>query len=305
MNNIEQTAAVENNIISELMTTKIADVPVLAILLILIAFIIIQILFIVLVKAIVRHNKHFSFSLFGKKNDKEEKEKPKSSNNGQLSKSRVSKRKEDARNTIISNIQNHKFFSYIKFKYVGVDYNLVFENYELLIEHGIKHETKELQDFKKMIASHFLSDCIFKYLFESVKTWIDSVISEYSSRMDDDNYVPISLCNIVEYLIHFTKETTRLASLVQLNFDNKHIDGIPPDFVKYFCKIVNRDMTIIQDVMSSIIYITDITWYNKVIEILDMLELVIVYIKDSVDSTLVVLNGQLEKYLEDLKKSSN
>ena len=64
-------------------------------------------------------------------------------------------------------------------------------------------------------------------------------------------------------------------------------------------------MKIIQDVMSSIIYVTDIAWYNKVIEILDVLELVIVYIKDSVDSTLVVLNGQLEKYVEELKESEN
>ena len=95
-----------------------------------------------------------------------------------------------------------------------------------------------------------------------------------------------------------------MSSQVRLTFNNHLIDGIPPDFVKYFCKIVNRDMKTIQEVMSSIIYVTDVSWYNKVIEILDILELVLVYIKDSVDATLVVLNGQLEKYLEELNKET-
>ena len=284
------------NTTSTFFDITIKGVPVAAILIMLVALIIILVLCIILIHSLAKYNKKLSFSLF-KKSKKES-----SSETAVLAaKTRASKRKEDTKNLIVSNIQNHKFFSYTKFKYVGVDYNLTFENYEMLIEHGIKHESKELQDFKKMIASHFLSDCIFKYLFESVKTWIDTVISEYETTdSDDKNFVPVSLCNIIEYLIHFTKETTRISTQVRLTFNDKIIDGIPPDFVKYFCKIVNRDMKIIQDVISSIIYVTDISWYNKVIEVLDMLELVIVYIKDSVDSTLVVLNGQLEKYVKEL-----
>jgi len=271
----------------------IGEVPTFAILAILFAIIVILVLFLFLIRSVAKNGKHITFNLFKKKENE--------SNNIV---GRNSKKKDDTKRLILSNIQNHKFFSYTKFKYVGLDYNLTFENYEMLIEHGIKQESKELQEFKKMIASRFLSDCIFKYLFESVKLWIDNIIKEYEANADDKNYVPVSLCDIIEDLIHFTKETTRMSSQVRLTFNNHLIDGIPPDFVKYFCKIVNRDMKTIQDVMSSIIYVTDISWYNKVIEVLDILELVIVYIKDSVDSTLVVLNGQLERYVEELNKES-
>lgn len=203
------------------------------------------------------------------------------------------------KNKIINNILNHKFFSYIKYKYVGVEYNLAFENYEMLLEHGIKKESKELVEFKKLIASHFLSDCIFKYLFDSIKKWIETVVEEYT-KSEDKESIPVSLCNIIEDLVHFTKDTTHMASNVRLNFYGKVVNGIPSDFVKYFCKIVNRDISTIQDIISSIIYMNNISWYNKIVEILDFLELVIIYIKDSVDSTLIIMNGQLEKYVEEL-----
>ena len=203
------------------------------------------------------------------------------------------------KNKIIKNISNHRFFSYVKYKYVGVEYNLTFENYEMLLEHKIKIESKELVEFKKLIASHFLSDCIFKYLFYSVKKWTEAVVEEYTNSEDKES-VPVSLCDIIEDLVHFTKDTTHIASTVRLNFYDKVINGIPSDFVKYFCKIVNRDIATIQDIVSSIIYMNNISWYNKIIEILDFLELVIVYIKDSVDSTLIIMNGQLKKYVEEL-----
>ena len=274
----------------------IGDVPIIAILLILLAVIIILILSILLISNVSKNKKHLTFNLFNKRCNKKE--------SISTAPSRSLKKKEDVKKQILLSIQNHKFFSYIKFKYVGVDYNLSFETYEMLIAHGIKVESKELQEFKKLIASRFLSDCIFKYLFESVKKWIDDIVREYDASTDEKNFVPITLCDIIEDLVHFTKETTRMSSQVRLTFDNHLIDGIPPDFVKYFCKIVNRDMKTIQEVMSSIIYVTDVSWYNKIIEILDILELVLVYIKDSVDATLVVLNGQLEKYLEELNKET-
>lgn len=273
----------------------IGGVPIIAILAILVAFIVILILILSLIGSVSKNNKHLTFNIFKKKPSKKK----------TTSTSRVSKRQHDeVKKLILSNIQNHKFFSYTKFKYVGLDYNLTFENYEMLIEHGIKKESKEIQDFKKLIASRFLSECIFKYLFESVRVWIENIIKEYEENAEDKCYVPVSLCDIIEDLIHFTKETTRISAQIRFNFNGRLIDGIPNDFVKYFCKIVNKDMKTIQDVISSIIYVTDIAWYNKVIEILDILELVIVYIKDSIDSTLVVLNGQLEKYVEELHKEN-
>jgi len=205
------------------------------------------------------------------------------------------------KDTIVSNMMNHRFFTSIKYKYVGIDYNFTFENYEMLIEHGVKGEIKELQNFKKLIASHFLSDCIFKYLFDSVKAWVDNVVEEFRSMEDyNEDYIPVSMCDIIEYLVHFTKQTTHMSSQLRLTFNGKIIDGIPNDFVKYFCKIVNKDLNVIQGIISSIIYTTNVPWHSKILEILDLFELVIEYIKDSVDYTLIILNGQLERYLEDL-----
>lgn len=228
---------------------------------------------------------------FGKRKDK----------NNNSKKNDDSKKISINKDAIVSNMMNHRFFTSIKYKYVGIDYNFTFENYEMLIEHGVKDELDELQNFKKLIASHFLSDCIFKYLFDSVKAWVDNVVEEFRSMEDyNEDYVPVSMCDIIEYLVHFTKQTTHMSSQLRLTFNGKIIDGIPNDFVKYFCKIVNKDLNVIQGIISSIIYTTNVPWYSKILEILDLFELVIEYIKDSVDYTLIILNGQLEKYLEDL-----
>lgn len=242
---------------------------------------------IILINTLVKYGKKIIIKT-SRSSDLESKDNPNTTEDGSSDK-----------NKIINNILNHKFFSYIKYKYVGVEYNLTFENYEMLLEHGIKHESKDLVEFKKLIASHFLSDCIFKYLFDSIKKWIEIVVEDYS-KSENKEAVPVSLCDIIEDLVHFTKDTTHIASTVRLNFYGRVINGIPSEFVKYFCKIVNRDMSTIQDIISSIIYMNNISWYNKIIEILDFLELVIVYIKDSVDSTLIIMNGQLEKYVEEL-----
>ena len=228
---------------------------------------------------------------FGKRKDK----------NNNSKKNDDSKKLSINKDAIVSNMMNHRFFTSIKYKYVGIDYNFTFENYEMLIEHGVKDELDELQNFKKLIASHFLSDCIFKYLFDSVKAWVDSVVEEFRSMEDyNEDYIPVSMCDIIEYLVHFTKQTTHMSSQLRLTFNGKIIDGIPNDFVKYFCKIVNKDLNVIQGIISSIIYTTNVPWYSKILEILDLFELVIEYIKDSVDYTLIILNGQLERYLEDL-----
>lgn len=272
-----------DSITSSIMGATIGDIPLLAIFAILVAIMIILVLTIVLIGSLAKSGKHLTLSLLkhgDKKDDRKDQEKT-----------------QDVKQSIISNIQNHKFFSYVRLKYVGVDYNLTFDNYEMFIEQGVKKESQEVQEFKKLVASRFLSECVFRYIFNSVKNWIENVLSE--SEETPEGQVPIAMCDIIEYLIHFTKETTIMSSEVRLSFNGFLLDGIPTDFVKYFCKIVNSDMQVIQDAISNIIYITDIPWYYKVIEILDILELVLVYIKDSVDSTLIVFDGQLEKYFKE------
>jgi hypothetical protein len=197
---------------------------------------------------------------------------------------------------------SHKFFSSVKYEFVEKDYEFTFSLYDTLLDHGIKTETEIMVEFKKSLANKFLSDCLFKYLNESTKTWIKSILTEYSKASESDvvkeNYMPESMCDIIENLVHFSKETKHLAENLRFSFRNKTINGIPVEFVDCFCKTVNKSIVSIQQLFSSIIYTANNSWVEKVIEILDIYELALDYIKNSVDSTLVIMNGQIKKYVD-------
>lgn len=197
---------------------------------------------------------------------------------------------------------SHKFFSSVKYEFVEKDYEFTFSLYDTLLDHGIKNEEQILIDFKKSLANKFLSDCLFKYLNESTKSWIKNILIDYSKASESDivkeNYMPESMCDIIENLVHFSKETKHLAENLRFSFRNKTINGIPVEFVDCFCKTVNKSITSIQQLFSSIIYTTNNSWVEKIIEILDIYELALDYIKNSVDSTLVIMNGQMKKYVD-------
>lgn len=205
----------------------------------------------------------------------------------------------------VQQIQNHRFFSAVQYKYVDVDYGFEFEIYGLLLSHKIKTESEDLIEFKKLVATRFLSDCIFKFLRDTMQKYVKDVLNEYyEKRRNGESYSSNSavMCGVIENVMHFTKTVTHLASQTTFKYKNKTIEGIPPDFVKYFCRVISKDINILSSTFSNIIYGTSSPWYIKINEILDFLELVIVYIKESVDSTLVVLNGQLQKFVNDILK---
>lgn len=254
----------------------------LTLIIVLVIILLILILFIVLIRLLIKNKKVISLSLFGKKNNK------------------INDENDNKIDNISHSLYSHKFFSSVKYNFVEKDYDFKFEFYDTLLEHGIKKEDNLLVDFKKVTANKFLSNCLFKYINDSTEIWIKSVLEEVVNDKLDDKTIPMSLCDIVENLVHFTKETTRIASTIKFTYRNKIIDGIPEDFVKCFCNTVNRDIETIQRLFSSIIYTSNNTWYNKMIEILDVYELGLVYIKNSVDSTLVIMNGQMEKYVKNL-----
>lgn len=237
-------------------------------------------LIIILINSLGKNSKHLSL-IFKKGKDRDD----------------VKETKEEISKQLFS----HRFFSIVKCEYVEKDYNFNFDLYDTLLEHGIKREDQTLVSFKKLIANKFLSDCLFKYLNDSTKKWIDDVIEEYSNNKTeiDSSYMPQSMCDIVENLVHFTKETTQMATMLKIQFMDKTINGIPVEFVDYFCKTVYANVDSIQRLFSAIIYSNN-TWKEKVIEILDIYELALNFIKNSVDSTLVVMNGQLKKYVDDL-----
>ena len=266
---------------------------------------------------IVENNKHFSL-FFNKTKNKEKNKQAQQTKNipGELA---ISNKGPDQPNPphyyepfsedfFVQQIQNHRFFSAVQYKYVDVDYGFEFEIYGLLLSHKIKNESEDLIEFKKLIATRFLSDCIFKFLRDTMQKYVKDVLNEYyEKRRNGELYTSNStvMCGVIENIMHFTKTVTHLASQTTFKYKNKTIEGIPPDFVKYFCRVISKDINTLSSTFSNIIYGTSSPWYIKINEILDFLELVIVYIKESVDSTLVVLNGQLQKFVDDILKEDN
>ena len=270
-------------------------------------------------KYIVENKKHFSL-FFTKKDKENDKQTPQRTKNdlGEiaiLTNERQSNLLLDphyyepfSEDFFVRQIQNHRFFSAVQYKYVDVDYGFEFEIYSLLLSHKIKNESEELIEFKKLIATRFLSDCIFKFLRDTMQKYVKDVLNEYyDKRRNGEIYASNSsvMCGVIENIMHFTKTVTHLASQTTFKYKNKTIEGIPPDFVKYFCRVISKDINTLSSTFSNIIYGTASPWYIKINEILDLLELVIVYIKESVDSTLVVLNGQLQKFVDEILKEDD
>lgn len=260
--------------------------PIGAFIVVSLSVIVILVLLILLVNVLAKHGKLINLNIGSKKGNNDNK-----------------------RTTVNMSIDNltqllcsHKFFSSVKYEFVEKDYEFTFSLYDTLLDHGIKNEEQLLVDFKKSLANKFLSDCLFKYLNESTKSWIKNILIDYSKASETDivkeNYMPESMCDIVENLVHFSKETKHLAENLRFSFRNKTINGIPVEFVDCFCKTVNKSITSIQQLFSSIIYTTNNSWVEKIIEILDIYELALDYIKNSVDSTLVIMNGQMKKYVD-------
>lgn len=296
--------------VSKFFQTPTGQVIVVCLCLFLVAFMIY-----ITARFIVENNKHFS--LFFNKNKEKNKQTQQTKNiPGELA---ISNKGLDQPNSphyyepfsedfFVQQIQNHRFFSAVQYKYVDVDYGFEFEIYGLLLSHKIKNESEDLIEFKKLIATRFLSDCIFKFLRDTMQKYVKDVLNEYyEKRRNGELYTSNStvMCGVIENIMHFTKTVTHLASQTTFKYKNKTIEGIPPDFVKYFCRVISKDINTLSSTFSNIIYGTSSPWYIKINEILDFLELVIVYIKESVDSTLVVLNGQLQKFVDDILKEDN
>ena len=194
------------------------------ILLLIVIFIFISILltlFIILIKLLIKNKKVISLNLFGKKKIDNNKNNNKIDNISHL-------------------LYSHKFFSSVKYNFVEKDYDFKFDLYDVLLEHGIKKEDELLVDFKKTTANKFLSNCLFKYINDSTELWIKSVLEEVESNNLDDKNIPMSLCDIIENLVHFTKETTRISSTIKFTYKNKIINGIPEEFVKCFCNKIKN-----------------------------------------------------------------
>lgn len=258
---------------------------------------ILLILILLLLKTLSKAGKTLNLKIFGKnKSGDEEKDEEETENLPHI------KTTTEQFEQIVHNIKYHRFFSNTM---VENEYGFEWKLYDALLQEKFKVEDERVIAFKKIIANKFLSNCLFKYLEDTVKEWLDEVLEQYKDAKEETNVyqVPPTMCSIIDRIHRFTKQTTELASRVQIPFENKVITGIPPEFVKCFCTIVNQNFDVVYTTISSIVYMGSMTWYDKINEILDMMELIMSYVKTGVDSTLVVMNGQIEQYVENLSKT--
>jgi hypothetical protein len=59
---------------------------------------------------------------------------------------------------------------------------------------------------------------------------------------------------------------------------------------------MNRIYTMISDVL----YSAQSNWYTKTIELLDLFEVIFMILHDQMDATLIILNGEIEDFVEHL-----
>lgn len=260
---------------------------------------IVLVLILILLKTLSKAGKILNLKILGKHRESDEENKKGKDNETTLPHIKTTKEQFEQ---IVHNIKYHRFFSNTM---VENEYGFEWKLYDALLQEKFKVEDERVIAFKKTIANKFLSNCLFKYLEDTVKEWLDEVLEQYKDAKEETNVyqVPPTMCSIIDRIQRFTKQTTELASRVQIPFEKKVITGIPPEFVKCFCTIVNQNIGVVYTTISSIVYMGSMTWYDKINEILDMMELIMSYVKTGVDSTLVVMNGQIEQYVENLSKT--
>lgn len=204
-------------------------------------------------------------------------------------------------------ILQHRFFTSTLHRYTTE--TCTFTLYNTMCERGVKKENAELREFKKIIASKYLHKCLFQYICDSIKQWVTAVIAECDANeyTINDKKPPTSYYNCIEEILNYQEKTKKLAREIVFEFKGHTIRGIPEPFINTFNDWSIKNVETIQRLLQDTIYSNDenSSWFMKMIEILDMFEMIFKYIQCDVDATLVILNGEMERYVDNLLKAEN
>lgn len=174
-----------------------------------------------------------------------------------------------------------------------------FSMYDRLLAHSIKHEHPKVTRFKKQLANFFISRCLFVYLKTTLLKWIDETIDSCKSS-DIKNKTPVGLYNIGNMFLSFGENVKAISSRVEFTFDGKIITQLPEAFINTFIGVVNDDINTLYQIIHSALYDDSNDWYTKATTILELFEVLLILIKTRVDATLVLLNGEMEKYVKSI-----
>ena len=201
-------------------------------------------------------------------------------------------------------LKTHKFFTLTTNRYTKTFYE--FSIYDKLCAKHVKNESQEIIDFKKLIAGKYLHECLFKYFCDSLIEWIENMKKDCNEKLandgeDLDDFIPVSYYSCLESFLNYKEETTKLAKNINFEFMDKIVRGIPDKFIETLNDWSMKNINVVSSSLNVVIYSTTASdWFNHVKEILDIYDIVFALILNDIDATLIILNGEMKKYVEDL-----
>lgn len=201
-------------------------------------------------------------------------------------------------------LKTHKFFTLTTNRYTKTFHE--FSIYDKLCAKHVKNESQEIIDFKKLIAGKYLHECLFKYFCDSLTEWIENMKKDCNEKLandgeDLDDFIPVSYYSCLESFLNYKEETTKLAKNINFEFMDKMVRGIPDKFIEILNDWSMKNINVVSSSLNVVIYSTTANdWFNHVKEILDIYDIVFALILNDIDATLIILNGEMKKYVEDL-----
>lgn len=202
-------------------------------------------------------------------------------------------------------LRTHKFFTLTTNRYTRTFHE--FSIYNKLCAKHVKNESQEVINFKKLVAGKYLHECLFKYFCDSLTEWIENMKRDCDEKLandddeDLDDFIPVSYYSCLESFLNYKEETTKLAKSINFEFMDKMIKGIPDKFIDILNDWSMKNINVVSSSLNVVIYSTTASdWFNHVKEILDIYDIVFALILNDIDATLIILNGEMKKYVEDL-----
>lgn len=201
-------------------------------------------------------------------------------------------------------LKTHKFFTLTTNGYTRTFHE--FSIYSKLCAKHVKNESQEVINFKKLIAGKYLHECLFKYFCNSLTEWIENMKRDCEDKLDSDDedlddFIPVSYYSCLESFLNYKEETTKLAKSINFEFMDKMVKGIPDKFIEALNDWSMKNINVVSSSLNVVIYSTTASdWFNHVKEILDIYDIVFALILNDIDATLIILNGEMKKHVEDL-----
>jgi hypothetical protein len=195
----------------------------------------------------------------------------------------------------------HRFFTTILCQYTTD--NSVFPLYNETLRLNIIKDVDEISQFKIMLASKYLHLCLFKVLGELVRKWITSIVEEIGTTKNF-NKIPATFYAISQYITQYKNDAYREGKQIEFKWQDKTFYGIPTKFMTRFNNWSDSNMNRVYNMISDVLYSTQNNWFAKSIELLDLFEVIFIMLHDQMDSTLIILNGEITQFLNSIKNEN-